>query len=174
MTTKISGDTGIDVAQLRPADGDPVAITIAADGKVTFPQNPVIGEVVSAQKLFAARTAIVSGNPTAAVTLSLPAGTWDVQGRLGLATDPTTSVSRINCKLSGVVGTILQDDPGAVAMIYAPSSVLNTATNGNVMVTTGVTRITHGSTQDLYLVANSNFTVAAAAVFGDITARRVA
>jgi hypothetical protein len=39
MTTKISGDTGIDVAQLRPADGDPVAMLIAADGKVTFPQN---------------------------------------------------------------------------------------------------------------------------------------
>ena len=39
MSTKISGDTGIDVAQLRPADGDPVAITIAADGKVAFPQN---------------------------------------------------------------------------------------------------------------------------------------
>ena len=36
MSTKISGDTGIDVAQLRPADGDPVAITIAADGKVTI------------------------------------------------------------------------------------------------------------------------------------------
>jgi len=41
MSTKISGDTGIDVAQLRPADGDPVAMTIAADGKVAFPQNPV-------------------------------------------------------------------------------------------------------------------------------------
>jgi hypothetical protein len=40
MTTKISGDTGIDVAQLRPADGDPVAMTIAADGKVAFPQVP--------------------------------------------------------------------------------------------------------------------------------------
>lgn len=37
MSTKISGDTGIDVAQLRPADGDPVAMTIAADGKVAFP-----------------------------------------------------------------------------------------------------------------------------------------
>jgi hypothetical protein len=40
MTTKISGDTGIDVAQLRPADGDPVAMTIAADGLVTATQMP--------------------------------------------------------------------------------------------------------------------------------------
>jgi hypothetical protein len=37
MTTKISGDTGIDVAQLRPADGDPVAMMIDALGGVAFP-----------------------------------------------------------------------------------------------------------------------------------------
>jgi hypothetical protein len=42
MTTKISGDTGIDVAQLRPADGDPVAMTIAADGRVAFPATPFV------------------------------------------------------------------------------------------------------------------------------------
>jgi hypothetical protein len=41
MSTKISGDTGIDVAQLRPADGDPVAMTIAADGKVNVPKGLV-------------------------------------------------------------------------------------------------------------------------------------
>jgi hypothetical protein len=39
MTVKIDGTNGIDTAQLRPADGDPVAMTIAADGKVAFPQN---------------------------------------------------------------------------------------------------------------------------------------
>lgn len=37
MTTKISGTDGIDVAQLRAPDGDPVAITIGNDGKVAFP-----------------------------------------------------------------------------------------------------------------------------------------
>jgi hypothetical protein len=38
MSTKISGDTGVDTAQLRPADGDPVAMALAADGKPSFPQ----------------------------------------------------------------------------------------------------------------------------------------
>jgi hypothetical protein len=41
MTTKISGTDGVDTAQLRPADGDPVAITIGGDGKVAFPAGPV-------------------------------------------------------------------------------------------------------------------------------------
>lgn len=39
MTVKISGTDGIDVAQLRPADGDPVAVTIDATGKVNCPQR---------------------------------------------------------------------------------------------------------------------------------------
>jgi len=42
MTVKIDGTNGVDTAQLRPADGDPVAITIAADGKVAFPQYPTL------------------------------------------------------------------------------------------------------------------------------------
>jgi len=37
MTVKISGTDGIDTAQLRAPDGDPVAMTIAAGGKVAFP-----------------------------------------------------------------------------------------------------------------------------------------
>jgi hypothetical protein len=43
MTVKISGTDGIDTAQLRAPDGDPVAITIAADGKVAFPATPSNG-----------------------------------------------------------------------------------------------------------------------------------
>jgi hypothetical protein len=41
MTVKISGTDGIDTAQLRAPDGDPVAITIDNVGKVAFPQGPV-------------------------------------------------------------------------------------------------------------------------------------
>jgi hypothetical protein len=37
MTVKISGTDGIDTAQLRAPDGDPVAILIDALGKVAFP-----------------------------------------------------------------------------------------------------------------------------------------
>ena len=37
MTTKISGTDGIDVAQIRAADGDPVAIAISGAGVVSFP-----------------------------------------------------------------------------------------------------------------------------------------
>lgn len=39
MTVKISGTDGIDVAQLRAADGDPVALTISSAGVVEFPQS---------------------------------------------------------------------------------------------------------------------------------------
>jgi len=50
MTVKIDGTNGIDTAQLRPADGDPVAITIAADGKVAFPQNAQTWQNVSGSR----------------------------------------------------------------------------------------------------------------------------
>ena len=39
MTVKIDGTNGIDTAQLRAPDGDPVAMTIDNAGKVAFPQN---------------------------------------------------------------------------------------------------------------------------------------
>jgi len=39
MTVKISGTDGIDTAQLRAPDGDPVAMTIDNAGKVAFPAN---------------------------------------------------------------------------------------------------------------------------------------
>jgi hypothetical protein len=41
MTVKISGTDGIDTAQLRAPDGDPVAMTIDNAGKVAFPATPV-------------------------------------------------------------------------------------------------------------------------------------
>lgn len=37
MTVKIDGTNGIDTAQLRAPDGDPVAMTIGNDGVVAFP-----------------------------------------------------------------------------------------------------------------------------------------
>jgi hypothetical protein len=37
MTVKIDGTNGIDTAQLRAPDGDPVAMTIDALGKLAFP-----------------------------------------------------------------------------------------------------------------------------------------
>lgn len=40
MTVKISGTDGIDVAQLRAPDGDPVAMTVSNAGVVAFPQSP--------------------------------------------------------------------------------------------------------------------------------------
>jgi hypothetical protein len=48
MTVKIDGTNGIDTAQLRAPDGDPVAMTIGNDGKAAFPQGvtPVSGEIL--------------------------------------------------------------------------------------------------------------------------------
>lgn len=53
MTVKIDGTNGIDTAQLRAPDGDPVAVTIDNDGKVAFPQGfaAVAGQVLQ-EKFF--------------------------------------------------------------------------------------------------------------------------
>lgn len=63
MTTKISGTDGIDVAQLRAADGDPVAMTISSAGVVAFPQTPAPESI---RGFFQAKTAadqlFTSGN----------------------------------------------------------------------------------------------------------------
>lgn len=42
MTVKIDGTTGIDTAQLRAPDGDPVAVTIDNAGVVSFPAMPQV------------------------------------------------------------------------------------------------------------------------------------
>ena len=49
MTVKIDGTNGIDVAQLRAPDGDPVAMTVGNDGKVAFPQGLNLNAVVGNQ-----------------------------------------------------------------------------------------------------------------------------
>lgn len=51
MTVKISGTDGVDTAQLRAPDGDPVAITIDNAGKVAFPQNVQTWQDVTASRV---------------------------------------------------------------------------------------------------------------------------
>ena len=89
MTTKISGTDGIDVAQLRPADGDPVAITIAADGKVAFPQNVQTLQNVKASRVVGTTytnstgqpiTVMVSGTSTSSAAMAIALGGLIVYG----------------------------------------------------------------------------------------------
>jgi hypothetical protein len=81
MAVKISGTDGIDVAQLRAPDGDPVAVTISNAGVVAFPQTP---SNLSAIVLSAPKTAGQTVNTATDTELS------------GYATPTVDSVSGFN------------------------------------------------------------------------------
>lgn len=72
MTVKIDGTNGIDTAQLRAPDGDPVAMTIGNDGKVAFPATPT-----PAFKAYASEAQSAANGP---VKLSLQIEDFDADG----------------------------------------------------------------------------------------------
>lgn len=89
MTTKISGTDGIDVAQIRAADGDPVAIAISGAGVVSFPATPT---VANGSAFSAGKTAAQALNTTVAKI------TFDVEL---LDSDDSFADSRFTPKVAG-------------------------------------------------------------------------
>lgn len=129
-----------------------------------------IGEYISSTVLFASRQALTTTTPLGLTSISLTAGDWDVSGQSGFSTDATTNVVRLVTNIGTTVA--LDNDRPTTGLIYAPGSVLNTPTNGTVILPIQTHRISLAATTTIYLTVSATFTVAATAAFGAISARR--
>lgn len=128
----------------------------------------IIGEYLTAAAV-STTVSLTTATPANAITLSLTAGDWDVQGIGVFQTAATTSVTNTQVGLStttatfGADGSYTRDNFAAVvpgAIEWRDSS-------------TPILRISLAATTTVYLVVQSAFTVSTQTAGGVIRARRV-
>lgn len=125
MTVKISGTDGIDTAQLRAPDGDPVAVIIAADGKVTLPQNPFSNIAASAT------VTVSSGVPTKNSSFNVGVVGRPSVGQFNVTLDPPLPDNKAAVAVtagnltSGIIATVAGLTTTNVALaFYDPAGLL--------------------------------------------------
>jgi hypothetical protein len=121
MTVKISGTDGIDTAQLRPADGDPVAITIGADGKVSFPQNAQSWQTVTGSRAIGTTYTNNTGQPIAVAVIIQQSGINTVSDLdLNVNSAALSRLRLIGNATSGDVGTLFSIVPNGATYGVTP------------------------------------------------------
>lgn len=135
-----------------------------------------IGEFMSQSRAIGAAQAFAASNTPVNVTaspLSLTAGDWDVSAVCYFFPANTTNMTVWQTSISQVSATV-DANPGAF-FSFGMSGVGGKAYNGNTVETLSVPpyRISLNATTNIYLVANSIYTVSTNACYGIITARRV-
>jgi hypothetical protein len=120
----------------------------------------VIGQYLSATGGPVALTTSTAAN---IASLSLPAGDWDVSGRITFSPAPTTHPIQLEAGLSSVS-----------AAFSTPPSGLSTAFTAGIPATidAGVARFDLTEATVVYLVGFASFTVAGMTASGSISARR--
>lgn len=134
-----------------------------------------VGEYLSASRAFASPLALATGSTDVVCSLALTAGDWEVFGKVGLITAPTTVVTRLIAYANAFLGvqTYDVDRPGQAALVWNPGATLNTGGVGNPMIQIGRSRFNLSAPDTVELRVICNFTTAAASAFGEISARRI-
>lgn len=151
-------------------NGYPQVTTTIIQGSTTNDSASagILGEYLTAAAA-STTVSLTTATPANAITLSLTAGDWDVQGIGVFQTALTTSVTATQVGLStttatfGADGSYTRDNfaavvPGAIEWRDSPTPVL---------------RISLAATTTVYLVVQSAFTVSTQTAGGVIRARRV-
>lgn len=156
-------------------------MTVAVDGGISIRGTATnnnaaygfVGEFLTANRTVASAGALVSGTTRDVTSVLLGAGDWDVEGLVGLVTTASTNVTRIE----GLISTSAIADTfgeGSINSInYIGGAVLNTPANGTPTIIAPKQRLSLSAPTTVYLDTTVYFTVAAAACFGTINARRV-
>lgn len=118
-----------------------------------------VGEVITAQILYAARTSITTATPTNLFTISLTAGDWDLWGNAGV--NSTVAITNVYAGFSSTSATL--PDFTFTNLNPATSSVYNDVVP--------MIRVNVSTTTSYYLVINSTFT-GTGTMFGYYIARR--
>jgi hypothetical protein len=131
-----------------------------------------VGEYVSANVAFAARSNLVSTTPKNITSISLTAGDWDVSGIAGFFGAGTTTVNVQDAWISTTSATG-PDISLRVGGIYPTgANVLYATGSGGWQYAINPTRISLSGTTTVYLSARAIFGVSTLAVYGFISARR--
>lgn len=158
-----------------PSSGTLATIQGVTDGSSAAPG--VVGELISAARLFASRTSITSTSETTMTTISLTAGQWLIFSNVGYLPAASTSVTKFSLGVSLTTNAM----PGS-STIAAPSSVgeyslfLNQAASvpGTTRtVSASAVPVNISATTSFFLIARSDFTVSTMEAWGSIYALRV-
>lgn len=126
----------------------------------------VVGEYLQAIRPDSDLVFAANGSAVSVLSLSLPAGDWDVEGR---ATAYITGTMNGNKVVSGLNTSVAIPADGTE--VYGGMQVFS-ATNG-FQTMTGSKRFSLAATTTVYLVARIDFSAGTPALFGFMSARRV-
>lgn len=146
-----------------------VTIGAAASAGVTNGSDAssgVVGEYLQAIRPDSDLVFAANGSAVSVLSLSLPAGDWDVEGR---ATAYITGTMNGNKVVSGLNTSVAIPTDGTE--VYGGMQVFS-ATNG-FQTMTGSKRFSLATTTTVYLVARIDFSAGTPALFGFMSARRV-
>lgn len=127
-----------------------------------------VGEIITSTIARVSAVALVNSTAKTVTSIALTAGDWDVFGFLGIDFNSSTNVTRIGGSFSattnvdGAEAAVIQQYYGAAGLV--PTAALQMPIQ--------TIRVSLSGSATYYLVANVTFSVAAAAGYGTISARR--
>ncbi len=128
-----------------------------------------IGQAVTADVLAADEVSLVTNTAKTVVSVSLPAGDWDIFGVVTYDPAATTSITYLSQSISAATNT---HGTNKNRKALASAAVVPGATNVPIM-DTPVARVNISAPTTYYLVATATFTVDTLKAYGSILARRV-
>lgn len=130
-----------------------------------------IGEYTESVVEQASAVSLSTGTAANVTSLSLTAGDWQLSGFVAIVPGATTNIVSSFNGISTTSATFGAADTINTNAINSAAGVVYGA--NNIRASTQVLRFSLSSTTTVYLVANCNFTVSTADVFGTLRARRM-
>jgi hypothetical protein len=129
-----------------------------------------IGEVITAQLASGAATALTNGVGKTVTTIVLTAGWWRVTGTVAFTSTATTSVQTRGASISATTNTFGTLGAHGTELRAAAGNVNGGFTESAY---TGDVELYFASNTNIFLVAQSSFTVSTSSAYGTITAVRI-
>jgi len=145
-----------------------IATSINTFKITTISMEGYSGDIVSST-ITAASVSMVNGNWLTVGSISVPAGTWDISGLVGLTTTATTSITGLGYGISATTNY-----PGNYGDYCSQTRSAHVNGAGETEIDlTPIVRVTLTATTTYYLTCYTAFTVSTLTAGGKITARRV-
>lgn len=162
------GSGGYTIGFANPATF-PGVVNIPGTVNATDPAAGNVGQYLSQVTLSSAAVSLTSPNPLNVVALTLPAGDWDVDGRIGFTGD-ATSVTYFSAGLWLTTGQMPTDDN----LFSARGSATSPMAIDTRQRVPGV-RVLSSTPTTVYLVAQASFSggTVGCKAYGKVRARRV-
>lgn len=127
-----------------------------------------VGYIVSGQ-IAAGSVTLSTGVTSNVISISLPAGDWDVRGQVDYRAAATTSITILKQGISTTSATFGGQDTFTQSVMAA---VVPTASN-DIGLPVRTQRISLATATTIYLVCNATFSISILGAYGTIEARRV-